>query len=61
MDANKIVDNLLERIKQLTKENAFLLAQLQTIEEQNQRDNEAKSQDNSPVEVSEGQKVIHSA
>jgi hypothetical protein len=34
MDGNKVIENLLERIKGLTKENAFLIAQLQSIEEE---------------------------
>jgi hypothetical protein len=34
MDGNKVIDILLERIKGLTKENAFLIAQLQSIEEE---------------------------
>jgi hypothetical protein len=34
MDANKIIENLLERIKGLVRENAFLLAQIQTYEDQ---------------------------
>jgi hypothetical protein len=33
MDANKIIDNLLDRIKLLVRENAFLVAQLQSYEE----------------------------
>jgi uncharacterized protein YoxC len=33
MDANKIIDYLLEKIKGLTKENAFLVAKLETMEE----------------------------
>jgi hypothetical protein len=47
MDANKVIENLLERVKNLTRENAFLVAQLQTIEEQQKANMEA------PVEESE--------
>ena len=42
MDANKIIENLLERIKVLTRENAFLMAQLQTIEEQSRQEPEGE-------------------
>jgi hypothetical protein len=33
MDVNKIIDNLLDRIRLLVRENAFLMAQLQEYEE----------------------------
>jgi len=33
MDANKIIDNLVNRIAILTKENAFLAAQLEDAQE----------------------------
>jgi hypothetical protein len=42
MDANKIIEILLERIKGLTKENAFLVAQLQSIEEERQAEQESE-------------------
>jgi hypothetical protein len=34
MDVNKIIDNLLDRIRLLVRENAFLTAQLKEVEEQ---------------------------
>ncbi|MEH7116889.1 hypothetical protein V7128_05605 [Neobacillus vireti] len=34
MDANLIIDILLEKIKFLTRENTILMAQLQTLEKQ---------------------------
>ncbi|MGG3561669.1 hypothetical protein ABES03_08695 [Neobacillus rhizosphaerae] len=34
MNANLIIDYLLDKIKVLTRENAFLYAQVQTLEEQ---------------------------
>jgi hypothetical protein len=34
MDANKIIDNLVQRIGHLVKENAFLVAQLEETEAQ---------------------------
>lgn len=42
MDANLIIENLLDRIKVLTKEVAFLTAQLQVIEEQNKAPEEVE-------------------
>jgi hypothetical protein len=48
MDANKIIENLLERIKGLVRENAFLSAQIQTYEDQLKQQAEAKK---APVET----------
>jgi hypothetical protein len=46
MDANKIIEVLLEKIKGLTKENAFLVAQLQSIEEERQAELNKESEEN---------------
>jgi hypothetical protein len=50
MDANLIIDNLLERIKVLTKENVFLQAKLETIENDMKAQMEAKKDGGSNVE-----------
>lgn len=42
MDANKVIENLLDRIKGLTRENAFLVAQLQAVEEEKKAQVEAQ-------------------
>ncbi|MFX3623093.1 MAG: hypothetical protein ACE3JP_03350 [Ectobacillus sp.] len=45
MDANKIIDYLLEKIKVLIRENAFLVAKLDSMEEEMRNAVQAHSND----------------